>query len=272
MDDVRREYWRDRAVTRRTYYKNEKFYTTTPVPMYYRRRQILLERLSAMMKALSRNKGLKVLDFACGDGFYSLYLSRAFKNCWFHGCDLVAEFIDEANEQNAKERLNCTFAPAESAVPFNEKFDIILCIAALAHIPQKEHGNIVKQFKQKSPQGAVVILFEQTALVPRQSRTWARRREDYYESLFAAHGFELQEKELIAFPFFTLTNRYVRLPALGQALVARKLGLEKLAQRLRNPNFKPLIFSYDILMVLSRLFDRFLTPQEGNTLFVFKHV
>lgn len=210
------------------------------------------------------------MDFGCGDGFYSMYLSGLFKNFQFFGCDLSQEFINYASKKAQEKSMNCIFKQGESTIPFESKFDIIFCIAVLAHIPPEQLKGIVKQFRQKSCKGAKVILFEQTALIAREGSTWARRTEGYYERLFDTNGFKLLRKELISFPFFTLASKYARLPFLGLAVLTGKLRLDKLSQYLRNPNHRFLVICYEIFMVLTHLFDRFLIPKEGNTLFIFE--
>ena len=59
-------YW-ERRGRLKCYYKNEEFYTITPIPYYYKRRKIILELIE---EYISKGEVQKVCDFGCGDGWY----------------------------------------------------------------------------------------------------------------------------------------------------------------------------------------------------------
>ena len=60
------DYWNDRGMNS-YWYKGETFYTVTPIPLYYRRRVLLLELLEPLVVD---NNVKDICDFGCGDGWY----------------------------------------------------------------------------------------------------------------------------------------------------------------------------------------------------------
>ena len=266
------DYWNNRARAQKTFYKGEEFYTVTEVPFYYQRRRLLLSSLAALVEECGAAKGLKVLDFGCGDGFFSLYLASRFPAVSVYGCDLSAQFISDAKMRAEQKGVGCVFHQGDSVIPFEYTFDIIVCIAVLAHIAEPEIEPIVEQFQGGLRGGGKVLLFEQTATVPRHGQRFARRTEDYYMDLFAVKGFRLVSRQLIAFPFFTGMSRYSRRALSLAAALVRRLRQERLAAWMCNPNNSLLLTVryWEVMLAVSRVLDRFLTPAEGNTVFIFE--
>lgn len=75
---------------------------------------------------------LRVLDYGCAHGHYSVGLAKAFPDCAFIGADILPEAIDEAREWSAQLGLrNVSFCAPEEATG---QFDVILLAEVLEHV------------------------------------------------------------------------------------------------------------------------------------------
>ncbi len=265
-----KEYWEQRASVPRTKYKGEAFYTITELPFYYDRRKQLLAGISSyIVENYSSNK-IKLLDFGCGDGFYAIYFASRFPNLSVYGSDLSQSFIESAIQMAKKKNINCIFRQAESSIPFETNFDIIFCFAVFAHLSQSQIKDITTLFCNRLNPGGIVLLFEQTSEIPRSGELFFRRTEADYISVFKNAGFSLVKKNLIAYPFFSKSSKLSHRILSYLSSGFRKLKISRLSNYLSNTNSSLLLPYWELLLLLSRLFDRFIIPHEGNTLFVFK--
>ncbi|GAU07613.1 class I SAM-dependent methyltransferase [Desulfoplanes formicivorans] len=110
-------------------YKNETFYTTTPIPFYYKRRNIVLKKF---LKNLTNC--VHVCDFGCGDGFYISFLNSASKRYTLYGIDISQGMINIAQKK-------CPFANfivSNNVSTNQQKFDAVYSIAVFAHILSDE--------------------------------------------------------------------------------------------------------------------------------------
>ena len=256
------EYWEDRGRKHFTY-RGERFYTFSPIGLYYRRRQWLLERLTGLLGELAtaRPTAAKVLDFGCGDGFYSLHFQRLFGGMRFCGCDISRSMIDVARRSAVEAHLPCRFEHTGGPIPFEELFDAILVLAVLAHVPD---GPVLESVAADlaghlAPAGRLVV-FEMTARRPSGGATWHVRRPEFYVELFARHGLRCVSSRTAAFPFFHYVGRFVSRAAtmlLYRGDMIRANG-SRFYQRLT-----------ERLVDAGRCFDRILPRGRCNTLFVF---
>lgn len=74
MDYNEKDYWNDRA-NKRYRYKKENFYTITPIPYYYKRREVIVRLL---VERIVTNRAQRVCDYGCGDGEYIRLLANHF--------------------------------------------------------------------------------------------------------------------------------------------------------------------------------------------------
>ncbi len=267
------EYWEDRG-SDFFYYKWEVFYTVTSLPYYLKRREILLQKLEMIInKAIDESANssieINVLDFGCGDGFYSCWIKINFNDLNVFGCDLSLNMLELANKRAASQGLKITFKKSDSTVPFNEEFTIILVVAVLAHVFDYDNlVNILKTLKNHLLDNGYLLIFEFTSDQAVKGNLWYRRTQKQYEDCFNDAGLKMVAKETICFPFFRFINKYnIRLFRLAQKILRKSFNM-KFPKNLNKS--KAYIFSSKIFINISIVIDRFLKASEGNTIYVLK--
>jgi len=252
------DYWQERA-SNLIYYQGEYYYTITSLPFYIKRREEMLVLLKKEMQSILCNiMEPNILDFGCGDGQYSILIKKQHPQCKVYGCDLSANMVKLACSNANHEDIEIQFKVSDSKIPFNEMFDLIFVNAVLAHIDESLLDDIVVDFATHLRSGGAVIVFEQTASIPRYGDTWNRRTEKFYEDLFKRNGFELTKKILISHPCYNWWERRLR---------------KYLFRHRTNPNKSALyLYLCEMLMKLSYRYDkRQKCASEGNSFFVFKN-
>ena len=234
----------------------------TPIGLYYRRRNRLLETLADVLAY--HPPGAAVLDFGCGDGFYSLWSGLRYPELEFCGCDISQSMIARAERAKLELRLNVDFQVSNGSIPFAGPFDTLLVLAVFAHISdERAIREIVVSFADRVDIGGKVVLFEMTAPRPRVGATWARRTPEFYCDIFRDIGFRVVRIELLSYPTYNLIGRYLF------------VGLTKVFFRgnyvKANGNAAYRLLS-DVFMQCSALSDQFLKSGEGNTVFVFERI
>lgn len=250
------EYWNLRA-SNEVRYKGEYFYTVTALPLYFQRRKVLLSEFKKILS--NESKHISVLDFGCGDGYYAIWMKKNFPDANIKACDLSSAMINSAKEKASG--LNIDFKTADSTIPFDQQFDLIITVAVLAHIMDNNILNkIADNLTHHLKPGGKLIIFEMTADIPRKGNTWNRRSESDYLKIFK--DINLESKKLVAYPFFQKADVYLRKTF---SLMAR-IGLCK---KYTNLNQSKLYLTIaKLMMKISYLIK--LKPKEGNTLFVFR--
>ena len=100
----------------------------------------------------------KVLDLGCGNGRFSL-VSREYKNTQYVGVDFSEKLIAIAKEQHDDERAEFLVGDILDLSFLKEKFDVILCIATLPHIPSNElRLKFLEQVKSLLSDNGVLIM------------------------------------------------------------------------------------------------------------------
>ena len=240
-------------------YCNDTFYTVTPIPYYYERRKRLLFYLNEL---INKEEPLDILYFGCGDGFYSFYIKKCQPQHQIFACDISKTMINRSIDQIKQSDEKITFEVSNGLIPYNKKFDLIICIAVIAHILEENQiNNVIQDFRDHLQNEGKIFIFEATAKTPRSGKTWVRRTNEDYIHLFLKNGVELIKKELIFFPFFTKLDKSIlkflrKYLYKGNGLLANKSILYRLVCQ--------------IFLHISFIVDRFLIPTEGNTVFIFK--
>ncbi len=239
-------------------YRGDRFYTTTPIGFYYRRRARILQAVGDVLGTLGA--GASVLDFGCGDGFYARHFGARFPGLLLHGCDISRTMIESAVEQSADGRPRVEFRHTGGPVPFDRRFDAIYIIAVLAHVRDGAAlEDILSDLRAHLSAGGRLIVCEITSRRPRSGVTWARRDPAAYRDMLDRTGFRIVHEERIAFPCYNWIGRYlfhalVHLFFRGQAVRANS-----------NSRYQHLT---DRFMDLSARVDRVLRSGEGNTVYV----
>jgi len=85
--------------------------------------------MPAMLKALGKVKGKKILDWGCGSGIYAKILDN--KGAIVKGFDISKEMLKIAKKDNPKLDLRLG---SGYKIPFNEKFDIVFSSLAVHYL------------------------------------------------------------------------------------------------------------------------------------------
>jgi SAM-dependent methyltransferase len=267
-----KEYWEDRAVET-LQYRGETFYTVTSLPFYIKRRNKMLSLLKEKLHCVLEKKiwlnNLRLLDFGCGNGYYSIWIKKNFNDIEICSCDLSTSMIDFAISDAQAQDAKIEFQVSDCTIPFSEGFDIVFINAVFAHIKDELLDNAMQNITDNTNSGGVIFIFEAIALnEPRQGNTWYRRTEDFYIRLFLKYGFTLEEKIMIAYPFFNKTDQIIRRIL---TFIQKRLYRNSKVINWNWNRSKLYLFLCETFMYISPCFDFFnKNPQEGNTFFVFK--
>ncbi len=186
------DYWNTRA-DREYRYKNEKFYTITPIPYYYLRRKIILKKIKTLMDGA---KCRSVCDFGCGDGEYIAKLKR--ENIEFYGVDASPKMIELARARVAG-NIHIQYEISSQGITSDKKFDMIYSSAIWAHIHKEDiQGLYANIYKHLSPKGYFIIC-EQSAPYYYEGNNYIRRTTEQYVNLLEDAGFEIADIEIIDF-------------------------------------------------------------------------
>lgn len=147
--------------------------------------------LPNLLKMIGGQKGLKLLDLGCGQGFFSREFFKA--GAFVTGVDLAPKLIQIAKERSSKE-INFIVSSADNLGSIaNNSFDIVVTILAIQNMK-----NVEKVFKEASrvlnPGGSFFIVMNHPAFrIPKKS-SWnfdeklniQYRRVDEYSSSSSA--------------------------------------------------------------------------------------
>jgi len=175
------------------WYKGETFYTVTPIPLYYRRRVLLLELLEPLVVD---NNVKDICDFGCGDGWYIQYFGRLCPSKKYYGIDISASMLERAKQTAPFAELHVS----QTGINVENLFDLIFAIAVFAHIKDSLVHTLFMNIYDHLKSGARFILFEQTGPKRREGETWCRRTTQEYVRYAKNAGFKVEQRRLIAFP------------------------------------------------------------------------
>ncbi len=175
------QHWEQRGKQSFTY-KGEDFYTITPAPFYYYRRNKILCFIKKQLDSLEKSC---VLDFGCGDGYYSIFFSKQTEHLRFYGCDTSKAFINRAKINNKINSADVEFREIKNGIPFNKKFSLIFIISVFAHIYEDtEILRIIGEFNYKLFKNGLLVLVESTAKKSRGNKINKRRKISDYINYF----------------------------------------------------------------------------------------
>lgn len=199
-------YWDIRA-SLGTSYNGEVFYTITPLPYYFKRREIVKELLS---KHISYDD--MVLDFGCGDGYYTSFVNStyfksdgAFKQGSVQGFDISPNMITNAIERYS----DCSFYTSNEIKNIPDYFSVIFSIAVFAHINDDELLSLLDYLKSRLLKGGKIILFEQVGGYRYGNSSFTRRTISEYIKLLISLGFTVIDSKLVYFKYHSFFERYV---------------------------------------------------------------
>lgn len=235
------EYWNDRG-TQIQKFGNEYFYTTTEIPFYIYRR----ERILKILDEFDFN-GKKILDYGCGDGFYSAYLHK--KGASVVGLDISQKMIDFAKYNYQKDNNGISFFLTDGTnLKFeSDYFDYIISSLVLQHVvDEKILSNLFNEFSRTLKENGELMHFDGVKSPSQDGGTILLRDKSDYINTSEDNGFKLVDNIILSTPFYNLAMK----PYFLLKLILRKIGMNP-----RNHNVVERSFS-KIAVSLTRIFDR----------------
>lgn len=198
-------YWEERGHLA-FQYKNETFYTVTPIPYYYRRRSYLLELMTPYLEEVTRGR---ICDFGCGDGWYLKFFSSKLSQLpgreW-HGIDMSKSMIERAQSYCPHASLHVS----AKGIQFDTTFDLVYSVAVFAHI--LDDANVIALFNNIASRTRAkgrFLLFEQTGPRRKRGETWIKRKSSDYVEYARQAGWIVEKKLLIAFPAHRFFEKHI---------------------------------------------------------------
>lgn len=148
--------------------------------------------LPNILRILDLKKDMRVLDLACGQGFFSRVFSES--GAHVEGCDVAEELIVLAKKESPKEVAFHVASANKLSFAKNASFDVVVCILALQNIEDLS-GTFSEVARVLVPGGRLVIVLNHPAFrIPKQS-SWGwdekegvqYRRVDRYLSASTAY-------------------------------------------------------------------------------------
>jgi SAM-dependent methyltransferase len=261
MINFNREYWENRG-KRKYYYRGEDFYTITPIPYYYQRRKALLRLLDKELYNFKEKSGtISILDFGCGDGFFSIYSKKFLPHCTVRGYDIAHSMIRRAREK--RNSHNVSGIHFSTKYPRKVKFDLIYIFAVFAHLKNSQVHYLIKHLPKLLKKNGKILLFEATGNQPFKGSKWFRRTENEYIEIFRKNQLAVKNKKTIIFPFYNkcryrIIKPITRLFFRSEILIANNNVLFRLTN--------------EFFLLFSNLLDNFFKGDDGNTFFVFDKI
>jgi cyclopropane fatty-acyl-phospholipid synthase-like methyltransferase len=194
--------WDERAMNS-TYYRGEYFYTITPLPLYYKRRTLLVEHLGRYVKESS-----SVLDFGCGDGWYIHYFIKQYQdasNLNIEGLDVSSEMVKRAQLNNA----GTTIYQSDHGIHATDRYSLVYAIAVFAHVNNDSLNALFNGIYNSIHENGRFVLFEQVAKTRYEGDTFIRREISEYIDLLKSAGFSIEETKLFDFPAHRFFERHI---------------------------------------------------------------
>jgi len=242
-------------------YKGETFYTVTPIPYYYKRRALLL----ALIEPLIANATVKdVCDFGCGDGWYIQYFGNRYPAKKYYGLDISRSMLECAKRASPFATLR-----HGDRIDFANHFDLIYSIAVLQHVPDDVIKKLFANINETLCTKGRFVFFEATGVKRTEGETWYRRTTYEYARFAEDAGFEIEQRQLIAFPFHNLFERKIA-PYYKRFIVR---GFDS-NERSINAN-KSVLFKFLSLLFLNATKEPLRADDgmiDGNTLYISRKI
>lgn len=177
-------------------YRGETFYTITPVPYYYTRRETFKKMI---LQTLKGNNIKSVCDFGCGDGYYMRYFKEQMPKCIFYGVDASVSMIKRA-EENCKNYGDLQFELSSDGIQGNKKFDLIYSVAVFAHVNDQDVMRLFQNLNSHLNKDGYIVLCEQVGKKQiTDGNTYVRREGKSYIHALEKSGFTVENQYLVDF-------------------------------------------------------------------------
>ncbi|MDH4225119.1 MAG: methyltransferase domain-containing protein, partial [Deltaproteobacteria bacterium] len=112
--------------------------------------QVVEELVSALPK------GSRVLDYACGQGHFTLALAEKHPDLFFHGVDIAPSSIGVGRQKIVERKLNNVWLFDGQAENLDGEFDLILALEVMEHV--QEPGHLSNQLERVLAKGGALCL------------------------------------------------------------------------------------------------------------------
>ncbi|WP_321422010.1 class I SAM-dependent methyltransferase [uncultured Methanobacterium sp.] len=236
-----KEYWNDRGDQIKKF-GNEYFYTTTEIPYYIYRRERILKILDGF-----DFKEKKILDYGCGDGFYSQYFNK--RGASVVGVDISQKMIDFAKYkyQGDNDGISFFLTDGQSLNFDPDYFDFIISSLVLQHVvDEKILSTLFSEFSRTLKENGELIHFDGVKKQSQDGGTIILRNKEDYVKFSENNGFHLIDNIVLSSPFYNLAIKSYFL----LKLISQKSGMKP-----RNHNIVEMSIS-KIAVSITRILDK----------------
>lgn len=131
------------------------------------------------------NKSVTILDFGCGDGAMTNFVSKYFQQAQIFGVDPSIKSIE--NAQATYNHINFSVnSESDTKLLFkNEMFDLIFCAGTFHHIPFDYHSSYLNELRRITKKNGRIVIFELNPLNPLTALTFKRNPIDKNAKMLA---------------------------------------------------------------------------------------
>lgn len=123
-------------------------------------------------------KNPRILDFGCGDGVMTNYVTHYFPDATVFGVDPSGKSIEVAQKSFSHIRFSVSSDESTDLTFENNFFDIIYAAGAFHHIPFNLHDGYMESLKRILKPNGFLVMFELNPLNPLTVRTFKRNPID----------------------------------------------------------------------------------------------
>jgi 2-polyprenyl-3-methyl-5-hydroxy-6-metoxy-1,4-benzoquinol methylase len=133
-------------------------------PTVHHRDDYAIESRLKLIKTFCALENKRILDIGCGNGFYTIEFAKVAD--FVIGIDINKQSIDQAISLSKEQKIsNVVFKCSDiEKLKLNEKFDIVIMIEVLEHLPDIK--NILKKIGYWLKDGGNLVLFVPNKLYP----------------------------------------------------------------------------------------------------------
>jgi ubiquinone/menaquinone biosynthesis C-methylase UbiE len=129
------------------------------------------------------SKGQKILDFGCGDGLMTFYISQLFKDSHVFGVDPSPESIKEAQKKYTYIHFSTNSETTTHLNFENATFDLIYSAGTFHHIPFVMHQGYIDELMRLLKPGGLLTIFELNPLNPLTIYTFRNNQIDKHAQM-----------------------------------------------------------------------------------------
>lgn len=116
--------------------------------------------------AMDQRKNIKILDFGCGDGLMTHYVSTLFRNSKVFGVDPSEKSINDAQKKFPHVQFKCNSEKSTNLDFEDNTFDLIFSAGTFHHIPFSMHKNYIQELLRILKPSGKLVIFELNSLNP----------------------------------------------------------------------------------------------------------